>query len=232
MDKDSLKPLIEAIIFAADHPISFEKLMNVLEGEKRDEVRLALNALINEYNSSGRGLFIEEVAGGYQLRTRPEFAPWLRRLFKIGFQKLTKASMETLAIIAYKQPVTRMEIEEVRGVDCGGVLKTLMDRNFIKIIGRKEVPGRPAVYGTTKEFLEVFDLKDLSCLPTLKEITMPEAELGVEAALSVEEEGIAGEATEDNSKGRDSVETQGRGDDSGGEGGGQQQGSDGTGDQG
>ena len=140
--------------------------------------------------------------------------------------------METLAIIAYKQPVTRMEIEEVRGVDCGGVLKTLMDRNFIKIIGRKEVPGRPAVYGTTKEFLEVFDLKDLSCLPTLKEITMPEAELGVEAALSVEEEGIAGEATEDNSKGRDSVETQGRGDDSGGEGGGQQQGSDGTGDQG
>src|SRR3990170_2477324 len=108
MDKDSLKPLIETIIFAADHPI--------------------------------------------------------------GFQKLSKASMETLSMIAYKQPITRMEIEELMGVDSGGVLKTLMDRNLIKIIGRKEVPGRPAVYGTTKEFLEVFDLKDLACLPTLKEI--------------------------------------------------------------
>src|SRR3989338_11592789 len=113
MDKESLKPLIETIIFAADHPISFEKLMNVLEGEKRDEARLALNELINDYAASNRGILIEEVAGGYQLRTRPEFAPWLRRLFKIGFQKLSKASMETLAMVAYKQPITRMEIEEI-----------------------------------------------------------------------------------------------------------------------
>lgn len=220
MDKDSLKPLIETIIFAADHPISFEKLMNVLEGEKRDEVRLALNELMVDYVQSRRGFTIEEVAGGYQLRTRPEFSPWLRRLFKIGFQKLSKASMETLAMIAYKQPITRMEIEELRGVDSGGVLKTLMDRNLIKIIGRKEVPGRPAVYGTTKEFLEIFDLKDLSCLPTLKEIIMPQ------------EEEVAGETTEDNSASGDSVQTQGRGDDSGGEGHGQPQGSDETGDQG
>src|SRR4030066_1319108 len=189
MDKDSLKPLIETIVCASDHPISFERLMNVLEGEQREEVRAALNEIINEYASSGRGFVIEEVAGGYQFRTRPEFAPWLKRLFKIGFQKLSKASMETLAMVAYKQPITRMEIEELRGVDSGGVLKTLMDRNFIKIIGRKEVPGRPAVYGTTKEFLEVFDLKDLSCLPTLKEITMPE------------EEDIGGETAEDNSAG-------------------------------
>ena len=219
MDKDSLKPLIETIIFAADHPISFEKLMNVLEGEKRDEARLALNELINEYATSSRGIIIEEVAGGYQIRTRPEFAPWLRRLFKIGFQKLSKASMETLAMIAYKQPITRMEIEELRGVDSGGVLKTLMDRNLIKIIGRKELPGRPVVYGTTKEFLEVFDLKDLACLPTLKEI------------ITAQEEEIAGETTEDNSASRDSVQAQGRGDDPGGAGHGQPSGSDGTGDQ-
>src|SRR3989304_4556936 len=109
MDKESLKPLIETIIFAADHPISFEKLMNVLEGARRDEVRSALNELIVDYQQSGRGFLIEEVAGGYQFRTRPEFAPWLKRLFKIGFQKLTRASMETLAIVAYKQPVTRVE---------------------------------------------------------------------------------------------------------------------------
>lgn len=220
MDKESLKPLIETIIFAADHPISFEKLMNVLEGEKRDEARLALNELINEYAASNRGIIIEEVAGGYQLRTRPEFAPWLRRLFKIGFQKLSKASMETLAMIAYKQPITRMEIEELRGVDSGGVLKTLMDRNLIKIIGRKELPGRPVVYGTTKEFLEVFDLKDIACLPTLKEI------------ITAQEEEIAGETTEDNSAGGDSVQAQGRGDDTGGAGHGKPSGGDGTGNQG
>lgn len=220
MDKDSLKPLIETIIFAADHPISFERLMNVLEGERREEVRAALNEIINEYASSGRGFVIEEVAGGYQFRTRPEFAPWLKRLFKIGFQKLTRASMETLAIVAYKQPVTRVEIEEIRGVDSGGVLKTLMDRQFVKILGRKEVPGRPAVYGTTKEFLEVFDLKDLSCLPTLKEVMMPK------------EEDLGGETAEDNSAGGDSVQAQGGTDDSGGEGHGQPQGSDEVGGQG
>ncbi|MEK7841162.1 MAG: SMC-Scp complex subunit ScpB, partial [Deltaproteobacteria bacterium] len=126
----------------------------------------------------------------------------------------------TLAMIAYKQPITRMEIEELRGVDSGGVLKTLMDRNLIKIIGRKELPGRPVVYGTTKEFLEVFDLKDLACLPTLKEI------------ITAQEEEIAGEATEDNSTGGDSVQAQGRGDDPGGAGHGQPSGGDGTGDQG
>jgi segregation and condensation protein B len=219
MDKESLKPLIETIIFAADHPISFEKLMNVLEGEKRDEARLALNELISDYAASNKGILIEEVAGGYQIRTRPEFAPWLRRLFKIGYQKLSKASMETLAMVAYKQPITRMEIEELRGVDSGGVLKTLMDRNLIKIIGRKELPGRPVVYGTTKEFLEVFDLKDLACLPTLKEI------------ITSQEEEIAGETTEDNSTGGDSVPAQGRGDDTGGAGHGQPSGSDGSGDQ-
>lgn len=220
MDKDSLKPLIETIVFAADHPISFEKLMNVLEGEKPEEVKTALNELIVDYQQSARGFLIEEVAGGYQIRTRPEFSPWLRRLFKIGFQKLSKASMETLAMIAYKQPITRQEIEELRGVDSGGVLKTLMDRNLIKIIGRKEVPGRPAVYGTTKEFLEIFDLKDLSCLPTLKEVIMPQ------------EEEVAGEIAEDNGASGDSIQTQGRGDDSGGEGHGQPSNGDGTGEQG
>jgi len=220
MDKDSLKPILEAVIFASEPPISLDRLMNVLEGERRDEVKAALKEMLQEFNTPQRGIFLEEVAGGYQFRTRPEFASWLKKLFKIGPQKLSKPSMETLAMIAYKQPITRMEIEELRGVDSGGVLKTLMDRNLIRVIGRKEVPGRPAVYGTTKEFLEVFDLKDLSSLPTLKEIAMPQ------------EEEIAGEIAENNSTSRDSVQTGSGADDSGGEGNSQQQDSNRTGDQG
>lgn len=220
MDKDSLKPILEAIIFASEPPVSIDRIMNVLEGERRDEVKAVLKEMLEEFKNPQRGIFLEEVAGGYQFRTRPEFASWLKKLFKIGPQRLSKPSMETLAMIAYKQPITRMEIEELRGVDTGGVLKTLMDRNLIKVIGRKDVPGRPQVYGTTKEFLEVFDLKDLSSLPTLKEIQIPE------------EEELAGEITEDTSEGRDSIPTGSRADDSGGEGLSQQPDSDGTGDQG
>ncbi len=220
MDKDSLKPILEAIIFASEPPVSIDRIMNILEGERRDEVKAALKDMLEEFKNSQRGIFLEEVAGGYQFRTRPEFASWIKKLFKIGPQKLSKPSMETLAMIAYKQPITRMEIEELRGVDTGGVLKTLMDRNLIKVIGRKEVPGRPAVYGTTKEFLEVFDLKDLSSLPTLKEIRIPE------------EEEFAGEITEDNSQGRDSIQTGSRADDSGEQSHSQQPDSNKTGDQG
>ena len=175
MDKDELKALLEALIFAADHPVSMDKLAGVVEGTERDAIREALKELAEEY-SAGRGLVLEEVAGGWRLRTRPEHATWIRRLFKIGMQKVSRAAMESLAILAYKQPVTRAELEDVRGVDSAGVLRTLLDRRLIKIVGRKDAPGRPVVYGTTKEFLETFDLKDLSSLPTLKEIEMLEAE--------------------------------------------------------
>lgn len=176
LDKDSLKPVLESLIFAADSAISFEKLSGILEGEEKAIIKEALLELIEDYKAKAGGFLIEEVGGGFQFRTNPEFAPWLRKFFKIGLQKISKAAMESLAVIAYKQPVTRGEIEAVRGVDSGGVLATLMEKRFIKIVGRKEVPGRPVVYGTTKEFLETFDLKDLSCLPTLKDIQKMEEE--------------------------------------------------------
>jgi len=176
LDKDSLKPVLESLIFAADSAISLEKLSGILEGEEKTIIKEALNELIEDYRARAGGFLIEEVGGGFQFRTNPEFAPWLRKFFKIGLQKISKAAMESLAVIAYKQPVTRGEIEAVRGVDSGGVLATLMEKRFIKIVGRKEVPGRPVVYGTTKEFLETFDLKDLSCLPTLKDIQKMEEE--------------------------------------------------------
>ncbi|HLE19050.1 MAG TPA: SMC-Scp complex subunit ScpB [Syntrophales bacterium] len=180
LDKDSLKPIIESIIFAAESAISFEKIFGVLEGEEKAAVKAALGELIEDYRNKAGGFYIEEVASGYQFRTNPEFAPWLRRFFKIGMQKISKAAMETLAVTAYKQPVTRGEIEGIRGVDSGGVLATLMEKRFIKIVGRKEVPGRPVVYGTTKEFLETFELRDLSCLPSLKDLKKMEEEYAQE----------------------------------------------------
>ena len=179
-DKDSLKPLLESLIFASESAVSLDRILSVLEGEEKAVVKEAVEELMEYYKSSGRGIFIEEVAGGYQFRTNPESSPWLRKLFKIGMQKISKAAMESLAIIAYKQPVTRGELEAIRGVDSGGVLATLMEKRFIKIVGRKEVPGRPVVYGTTKEFLETFDLKDLSCLPSLKDIQKMEEEHAAE----------------------------------------------------
>lgn len=180
LDKESLKPVIESLIFASESPISIEKLASVLEGEEKPVIKEALKELIEDYKNRAGGFLIEEVAGGYVFRTNPEFSPWLRRLFKIGLQKISKAAMESLAIIAYKQPVTRGELESIRGVDSGGVLATLMEKRFIKIVGRKEVPGRPVVYGTTREFLETFDLKDLSCLPSLKDIQRMEEENAAE----------------------------------------------------
>ncbi|VAV85454.1 Segregation and condensation protein B [hydrothermal vent metagenome] len=177
MDRNALKPVIEAVIFSADSPMSFERIAGVMESEDREELRAALKELVEDYQDSGRGIYIEEVAGGFQLRTRPEHAPWIRRLFKIGVQRVSRAALETLSIVAYRQPLTRAELEEIRGVDSAGVLRTLLEKRLVKIVGRQDAPGRPVVYGTTKEFLETFSLKDLSSLPTLKEIESLEEEI-------------------------------------------------------
>jgi len=177
MNKNALKPVIEALIFSADSPMSFDRIAGVVESEDRGELQAALKELIDEYGDSGRGIYIEEVAGGYQLRTRAEHAPWIRRLFKIGVQRVSRAALETLSIVAYRQPLTRAELEEIRGVDSAGVLRTLLEKRLVKIVGRQDAPGRPVVYGTTKEFLETFSLKDLSSLPTLKEIESLEEEI-------------------------------------------------------
>ena len=220
MDKDMLKAVIESLLFASDRAVTVDTLCNVMEGPDKEKpaIRALLKELIEEYKARNSGLRIEEVAGGFQFRTNPEFAPWLRRFFKAGAQKMSRAAMEALSVVAYKQPVTRGELESVRGVDSGAVLATLMDKRLIKITGRKETPGRPVVYGTTKEFLETFDLKDLSCLPSLKDIQRPEEEDGERTG-----EGSGhGEASEAPIEGRDSVEAQGRGDDSSGQGDGEQ----------
>ncbi len=184
MEKSELKSVIEAVIFAADHAITFEKLMGVFEGQEREDVRVALKELIADYIERSGGIVIEEVAGGFQLRTRPEHAPWLKRFFKVGIQRVSKAALETLSIVAYKQPLTRAGLEEIRGVDSAGVLKTLLERRLVRIVGRQDAPGRPVVYGTTKEFLETFSLSDLASLPTLKEIeTLEQESVGEEYEL-------------------------------------------------
>jgi len=142
----------------------------------RDEVREALADLTAA--CAGRGVELREVAGGYQLRTRPELGPWLARLETQRPVRFSRPALEALAIVAYRQPVTRAEIEEVRGVDCGGVLKSLLDKGLVRIVGKKDVPGRPLLYGTSRRFLEAFGLASLGELPSLKDIEEILAERG------------------------------------------------------
>jgi len=167
---DNLKAIVESLLFASDTPITIDKIKSVLEASDRKAIREALTSLVEEYESSNHGFFLTEVAGGFQLRTRPEFREWIRRLKETRPTRLSRAALETLAIIAYKQPVLRSDLEYLRGVDCGGTLRTLLERRLIRALGRKNLPGRPIIYGTTKQFLELFDLKDLSGLPTLQDL--------------------------------------------------------------
>ena len=194
-DNTGLKALIESLIFASAGLVTLNVLCRVLVDEERERVRAALNELVDDYAAREGGFFIEKVAGGYEFRSRPEFAPWIKTLLGSSPRRLSRAALETLAMVAYRQPVTRGEVEAIRGVDSGGVLSTLMERRLIKISGRKDTPGRPVVYTTTREFLEVFDLKDLSSLPSLREIEAPEEAEGLvgeeeEASQVLPEEGI------------------------------------------
>jgi segregation and condensation protein B len=182
MEEHELSAVIEALLFVSGEPIALDKLAQVLEGTDTDRIREALDRLRRGYDAAGRGLQIVEVAGGYQIATRSECAPWIKALEKIKTAtRLSRSGLETLAIVAYKQPVTRGEVEVIRGVDSAGVLKTLLERRILKIVGRREGLGRPMLYGTTREFLHYFGLKDLSELPALKEFrevaeTVPEHE--------------------------------------------------------
>ncbi len=171
MEDHELTAVLESLLFVSGDPISADRLTEALDGVSPVRVRDALDALTENYNAPGRGLHIVEVAGGYQIATRPECAPWIRALEKIkAATRLSKSALETLSITAYKQPVTRGEIELIRGVDSSGVLRTLMDRRIIKIVGRREGVGRPILYGTTQDFLKFFGLKDLSELPNLRDL--------------------------------------------------------------
>jgi segregation and condensation protein B len=165
-----LKAIVEALIFASPEPLTPKMLFRLLADEPKEDISATIQALKADYDTRP-GLQFVEVAGGYQIVTRPELHEWVRRLFhERSIQKLTVQSLETLAVIAYKQPITALEIGEIRGVNTSGVLSTLLERHLIKIVGRKNVVGRPFLYATTKEFLIRFGLNDLSDLPKIEDM--------------------------------------------------------------
>lgn len=156
---------VEALLFASETPLELERIQEVLDVD-REEALAVVSTLQAQYEAPGRGLAIVEVAGGYRMCTRPELAPWLLKLRRAQARaRLSRAALETLAIIAYRQPIARPEIEQLRGVSAEGVLAHLLERRLIRVVGRKETPGRPLLYGTTREFLLHFGLRDLSELP-------------------------------------------------------------------
>jgi len=169
MEDREVKSIIEALLFVAGEPVTLDTLRKIVEVDKYNTDRI-LRDLINDYSINNSGLLILEVAGGFQMVTNPASSPWIKKLLSTSMPKrLTQSSLETIAIIAYRQPIIKAEIEAIRGVNSDGVVKTLLDRRLVKILGRKEAPGRPLMYGTTQEFMQYFGLKDLAELPTLKE---------------------------------------------------------------
>ena len=162
--------IIESLLFSADRPLSYSDIQELLPENTRDEINAALILLRDYYESMERSFILTEVATGFQFRTKPEYSQYLVKMFKVSSSRLSQAATETLAIIAYQQPIMRHEIERLRGVDSGGIVRTLLDKGLVRIMGRKNLPGRPLIYGTTKKFLEVFGLKELESLPKLKEI--------------------------------------------------------------
>jgi segregation and condensation protein B len=177
MERDELKSIVESLLFVADGPLTLHRFGEVLEQADRQTLQSVLDELQAGFESQNRGVRLVEVAGGYQLRTAKANADWVKKFLGGRPARMSKATLETLAIVAYRQPITRAEIEAIRGVDVDGVMTTLLERSLIRAVARKDVPGRPFLYGTTPEFLQLFNLKDLSHLPVLKEmdeISLPE----------------------------------------------------------
>jgi len=191
-----LELIIEALLFASSKPLSPQEIHKCLPEAPIPDIRAALTGLQETYAAMERSFSLKEVAEGYQIRTRSAYAPYVLRMLRSSPARLSRAALETLAIIAYKQPIIRQEIEQFRGVDAGGILRTLLEKDLIRIMGRKTLPGRPLIYGTTKKFLEVFDLKDLESLPKLKELK--EFGSGDEAAVHMPEEEGQIETSEEN----------------------------------
>ncbi|MDP1946698.1 MAG: SMC-Scp complex subunit ScpB [Nitrospirota bacterium] len=189
IDVRELKAILEAVLFVSPEPVPVARLMSIVGTVSKAEVVQALDILAHDLDQEGRGIQLVQVAGGYRLVTKQEYGPWLKRMDKAkAAQKLSRSALESLAIIAYKQPLVRAEIEEIRGVETSGVLRTLCERKLVRIVGRKDVPGRPIMYGTTKFFLEHFGLQDLTQLPPLREFK----ELGEseQALLPIEHESL------------------------------------------
>lgn len=173
METNPLPSILESLLFVSEGPLALSEFVEVLgnEGVTAAQVQEALDSLKTRYETEGRGWVLREVAGGYQFISNPTYSSWIQKLNAPKAKSLSQPALETLAIMAYRQPVVRSEIEEIRGVDTGGVLKTLLERGLIRIIGRKDEPGQPLIYGTTQAFLELFDLKSLEELPSLQKIT-------------------------------------------------------------
>ncbi len=184
-DFDELKSIIESLIFASPDPVSLKVIVKTIDSEPPEHVEEALASVCQEWKERSGGLQLVEVAGGYQIVTKPELHEWVRRLFhEHSKQRLSIPALETLAVVAYRQPVTGPEIAEIRGVNTSGVLGTLVERRLVKVVGRRAVIGRPFLYATTREFLDRFGLKDLEDLPKVEDMT--EA-LGMEAPTMLTE---------------------------------------------
>lgn len=178
MESSEAKKIIEALLFASEKPITIEQMKEVLEEVEAKDIKTAILELKSEYDNLGRSFKVYEVAGGFQMVTEPAFAEYLKKFYRVKSKdKLSKPALETLAIVAYRQPITKAEIEDIRGVNVDGVIKTLADRLLIRITGRKDAPGRPILYGTTKEFLDRFGLGSLGELPKLSEFTEADIDL-------------------------------------------------------
>ncbi len=194
MEDHELKSAIEALLFISGSPLSADRLKALFEETPQEQIEAQLAQLRQDYEERGAGIMLTEVAGGYQLATRPENAGWIRKFRTVKTStRLSRPALETLAIVAYKQPITRTEVEAIRGVNIGGIIRNLMERRLVKIVGKKDVPGKPMLYGTTQEFLQYFGLKDLSSLPTLKEFQELEAGEEVMEEAPVGEGEIAGD---------------------------------------
>lgn len=171
---EETKPIVESLLFSAGEPIPLRKLTEIIEDSEGALIQEAIALLKNDYETQGRSFQVEEIAGGYQILTRPEYHEWVGKLRKkSGETKLSQASLETLAIVAYKQPILRADVEAIRGVQSGQIIRLLMERDLVKVVGRDEALGHPLLYGTTKKFLEVFGLQDIKDLPKIEELEAP-----------------------------------------------------------
>ncbi|UCE85865.1 MAG: SMC-Scp complex subunit ScpB [Deltaproteobacteria bacterium] len=195
MERDKQRQIVEALILASPEPIAAARLAEILPYGKRKRVIELVRELNDAYAAEGRAFEIWEVGGGYQVRTRPEYANYVKQLNRVSALRLSRAALETLALVAYRQPVTRAEIEGVRGVDPGPILRNLIDRKLVRIAGHRDVPGRPMLYATARRFLEVFGLNSLEDLPTLRDLEELAAEVDGAAAPvgepAPEPEGVA-----------------------------------------
>ena len=171
----TVESVVEAVLFASDEPLSVQRLVNIVEAGSISQVRDCVKELNEKYRSNNSAFRVEQIAGGYQIMTLDVFSYWLKKLVRVRTEtKLSQAALETLAIISYKQPVIRADIEAIRGVAAGEVIRNLMYKGLVKIVGRAEVLGRPMLYGTTKKFLDIFGLNTLKDLPKIEELKKPE----------------------------------------------------------